>query len=340
MSGRLLGFFKKYWFLLGILAASALGLLLPQLAGRLNPRSLCSNGIVVVLFLITGLSLPTDAIWKGIRDVRLHLYLQLFIFALTPAYFLGSLFLLRGVLPATFNVGILALACLPTTVSSCVVFTQAAGGNAAGAMFSSTLANSLGVLVSPLLLSFLLRGAHYALPLSEVARILANLGLTILVPFAAGQGLRLLFARQFAARHRAALGVVSNSLILAIIFFAFGKSGRGELFHESAARLLLPFTYLALSHLLLVLGSYAGARLLGLSAGNRIAALFVAPQKTIAMGLPLLSSYFAGNPDLLAAAILPLLFYHPFQLLVAGVLRGSAWMDRVRAGTSAGGGAA
>jgi sodium/bile acid cotransporter 7 len=331
---------KKYWFLLGILVAGALGTLLPQLAAGLNPRSFSTNGIVVILFLITGLSLPTDAIWKGIRDVRLHLYLQLFIFVLTPAWFLGTLALLRGVLPQTFNVGILALACLPTTVSSCVVFTQSAGGNAVGAMFSSTMANGLGVLVSPLLLSFVLKGAHHALPSSEVARILLNLGLTMLVPFAAGQLIRLLFARQFASRHRAALGVVSNSLILVIIFFAFGKSAHGGLFHDSALDLLLPLAYLALSHLLLVLASVAGARLIGLGAGNRVAALFVAPQKTVAMGLPLLSAYFASSPDILAAAILPLLFYHAFQLLVAGLVRGSPFIARIRRRDPAAGGSA
>jgi sodium/bile acid cotransporter 7 len=336
----LLGLLKKYWFLLGILVAGTLGTLLPQAASLLNPRSLATNGIVVVLFVITGLSLPTDTIWKGIRDARLHLYLQLFIFVVTPAYFLGTLALLRGVLPETFNLGILALACLPTTVSSCIVFTQSAGGNAVGAMFSATLANSLGVLISPLLLSFVLKGAHRALPPSEVARILLNLGLTILIPFAVGQLIRLLFARGFASRRRAELGVVSNCLILVIIFFAFGKSARGGLFRDSALDLLLPLSYLALSHLLLMLASYAGARLLRLSAENRIAALFVAPQKTVAMGLPLLSAYFASSPDILAAAILPLLFYHAFQLLVAGVVRGSPLMARIRRGRPAAGGPA
>ncbi len=330
------GWLKKYWFLMGVVAAAALGLLFPGAAGSLNPRSLTTNGIVVVLFVITGLSLSTDTVWTGLRNVWLHLYLQLFIFVVTPAYFLGSLALLRGVMPGSLDVGILALACLPTTVSSCVVFTQSAGGNASGAMFNSTLANCLGVLVSPLLLSLLLKGGHHALPPSEIGGILVNLGLTILVPFAVGQGIRFLFARQFASRHRATLGIVSNSLILLIIFFAFGKSARGELFRDGAARLLLPLGYLALSHLLLILASYVGARLLGFSAENRIAVLFVAPQKTVAMGLPLLSAYFAASPDLLAAAILPLLFYHAFQLLVAGLLRGSTLMNRLRAAIAGG----
>jgi sodium/bile acid cotransporter 7 len=178
------------------------------------------------------------------------------------------------------------------------------------------------------------------LPASEVLRVLANLGLTILVPFVTGQAARLLFARRFASRHRAELGVLSNCLILGIIFFAFGKSAGSELFHESAARLLLPFTYVALSHLLLLAASYAGARLLGLNAGNRIAALFVAPQKTVAMGLPLLSAYFASTPDILAPVILPLLFYHAFQLLVAGLVMASPLMAGIRRGEPVAGGPA
>ena len=40
------------------------------------------------------------------------------------------------------------------------------------------------------------------------------------------------------------------------------------------------------------------------------------------MGVPLLGIYFARNPEMLGLAVLPILFYHPFQLLVAGVIRG------------------
>ena len=39
------------------------------------------------------------------------------------------------------------------------------------------------------------------------------------------------------------------------------------------------------------------------------------------MGVPLLSTYFAGREDLLGLAIIPLLFYHPFQILVAGIVK-------------------
>jgi predicted Na+-dependent transporter len=81
--------------------------------------------------------------------------------------------------------------------------------------------------------------------------------------------------------------------------------------------------YLAVSHLILVALSYFGAVLLRISHEDRVSVLYAAPQKTLAMGVPLLSLYFSGNLELLGVAILPLLFYHPFQLLTAGVIKGS-----------------
>ena len=57
-------------------------------------------------------------------------------------------------------------------------------------------------------------------------------------------------------------------------------------------------------------------------AGRGATAVFVAPQKTLAMGVPLLSTYFAAQPEVLGIAMIPLLFYHPWQLLTAGVAKG------------------
>ena len=80
--------------------------------------------------------------------------------------------------------------------------------------------------------------------------------------------------------------------------------------------------YLAVLHVaLLVLAGVLG-RAFGLNRGDWIAALFAAPQKTLGLGAPLITAYFADRPDLTAVAMLPLLFYHPLQLLVAGLVAG------------------
>ncbi|MBE3063944.1 MAG: bile acid:sodium symporter, partial [Spirochaetes bacterium] len=164
-------FLKRNWFLMGILAAIALGMLFPEVGVLLNPGSRTSTAIVIALFVITGLTLPAETIWRGMRNLRLHVYLQLFIFCIVPLYFLATVALTSNLIPASLRVGVFALACLPTTVSSCVVFTQAAGGNAVGALFNSTLANIAGIFLSPLLLSILLQNGLGALPKGETVRI-------------------------------------------------------------------------------------------------------------------------------------------------------------------------
>jgi predicted Na+-dependent transporter len=47
------------------------------------------------------------------------------------------------------------------------------------------------------------------------------------------------------------------------------------------------------------------------------------------MGAPLLSVYFASAPQLLGFALLPLIFYHMWQLMVAGFMKSLPLM-RVR----------
>lgn len=321
---------KRNWFLLGILAVIVLGLAFPDASSRLNPDSLTTTWIVVVLFLITGLTLPSETIWRDMSDYRLHLFIQLYIFLFTPAYFWLSSRLLGPLLPSYLRIGVLALGCLPTTVSSCIVFTQLAQGNVVAAIFNSTLANTAGIVLSPLLISFLLQSDAVSLPAGEALRLFRSLGLTIFLPFLAGQGARILFAKRFVDGRRAALAVISNGLILGIIFFAIASSARHELLRAKAYRLLLPFAYLAFSHILLIFLSYWGARRFGFDGPGLITVVFVATQKTAAMGIPLLSVYFASDRQTLAAAILPLIFYHAWQLLVAGLLKNSQVLRRIK----------
>jgi sodium/bile acid cotransporter 7 len=219
-------------------------------------------------------------------------------------------------------VGIFAVAVLPTTISSCIVFTQISGGNVMGTMFNSALANILGVILSPLLLSLLMRGCGDSLPAAEVLKILRNLSLQMLIPIACGQILRRFF-QNFATKQKKPLSVVSNIFILFILFFAFSKTAGNPNFVGNLRSLLGPFAYLAATHILLLFIAYAGARLFRFSRENTISVLYVAPQKTLAVGVPLISTYFAATPEALGIALLPLVFYHAWQLLVAGFVKSS-----------------
>ncbi|MQY62918.1 MAG: hypothetical protein GH143_01180, partial [Calditrichaeota bacterium] len=79
--------------------------------------------------------------------------------------------------------------------------------------------------------------------------------------------------------------------------------------------------YLALSFFILVFLAYGGAKLWNFPKEHIISVIYAAPQKTLAVGVPLLSTYFAHTPDILGIALLPLLFYHLWQLFISGIIK-------------------
>ena len=315
-----MNFIKRQWFIIGIFSALLLGFLASDFGIRLNTGSYFSNSLVVIIFIITGVKLPVSAIRSGMRDVRVHLYIQLFIFVLVPLYFYFTSMLFHNAFGPQVMIGIYALAALPCTISSCIVFTQSAGGNVVATMFNASFANIIGVIISPLLLSLMLRTSADIMPAGELFMVLRKLALMMLLPIAAGQLLRRWFA-EAAERYKNQLGIINNVLILLILFFAFSKSAGEPDFITNLRTLAGPYLYLALSFLILNLLATLGAKALGFSRENLISVMFTAPKKTLAMGVPLLSTYFAASPELLGMALLPLIFYHPWQLFISGIMQ-------------------
>ena len=311
---------KKNWFFLGLLGTLLSGILLPGFGKTLNPGGYTIKAIVFVLFLITGFILPSEQIKSGLRNYKLHVFLQFFIFGFIPLYFFLAARFFSGYLNGSLAIGFYALAVLPTTISTCVIFTQTTGGNSVGAIFNSAFSNVAGIFVSPLLLSLFLSGTGSALPLKEILPIVQSLVITMLLPLFLGQYLRRAHAA-LADRNRKRFSDGSSALILLIVFITISTTAANQGFLGMLSQLAMPFSFLAASHLFFILLLYQGSRFLKFSREDRICAVFVGPQKTIAMGVPLLSVFFSSRPDLLGLAVVPLLFYHPFQLFIAGIVR-------------------
>ena len=64
---------------------------------------------------------------------------------------------------------------------------------------------------------------------------------------------------------------------------------------------------------------YLAVRLARLNREDSIAAYFCSVKKTLAMGVPLAMLIFGARSDL-SLILLPIMFYHPFQLLTNGIL--------------------
>ena len=324
-------FLTKNWFLLGILIVLLLGTLLPEAGAQLGTILGGTKPLVVLLFLISGFTLPTEAIKEGMKNTRLHIYIQGFIFLFTPLFFFLTTLPFIGLISKEVLIGIYALSCLPTTVSSCIVFSQISGGNTVGAIFNASLANIAGIFISPLLLSILLQGAGHSIPAEEALRIVRNLGLTMLLPVTVGQGLRIV-TKNIASRMKGILKILSNVFILLIVLFSVSRTALDPAFVKNLSTMLLPFLYLALANIVLSFFAWKGAGLLEVEGEDRVTALFASSQKTMAVGVPLLSTYFASTPEILGIALLPLLFYHPWQLVVAGFIKNKFFPDPITNG--------
>src|SRR5207247_11368724 len=71
--------------------------------------------------------------------------------------------------------------------------------------------------------------------------------------------------------------------------------------------------------ILVMLITSSASRALGFTREDRIAAMFCGSKKTLASGVPMAKLIFGAHPGL-GLILLPIMIYHPLQLMVGGVL--------------------
>ncbi|MDF3065825.1 MAG: Sodium Bile acid symporter family protein [Polyangiaceae bacterium] len=310
---------KPDWFLTGMAIAVALAWVFPEpgaKGGSLRPEVINKAGVSLIFFL-HGLSLSLKALAAGTRKWRLHLLIQSSTFLLFPL--LGALLLLalgsRGT--AELRTGLFFLCALPSTVSSSVALTAAARGNVAAAVFNATLSSLLGVVLTPLWLGLVLGTAGQPLPFGAVV---LDLCLWLVLPLVVGQACRPLLGA-WAARHKPRINVADRLTILLLVYTSFCDSVQGGVWRSGAAPLAIS---VAASVLLLAVAlalTWSAGKLLGFERADRIAALFCGSKKTLASGVPMARLIFGAQPSL-AIVLLPIMIYHPLQLVVGGWLAG------------------
>jgi solute carrier family 10 (sodium/bile acid cotransporter), member 7 len=314
----MLGWFTRHWFLLGLGIVAALAFLFPEVGARggpLRPELTTKLGVALIFF-IQGLVIAPAALRLGALRWRLHIASQVFIFAAFPLAVILLDTIGGRLLPPDLRLGFLYLAILPTTISTCVVFTAAAGGNTTGALFNSALANILGVALTPMWAALLLRARGEAPPFGPM---LGEIVLLLLVPLLVGQVVRPLALRTWEPNARL-LGVLSSLIILYIIFAAFANSVATGAFRQTGLNATLLVGLIAVT--VFAAATLAAASLgrgLAFDAGDRLALLFCGPQKTLAAGAPMAQILFAGHPAI-GLILLPVIIYHAVQLLGGATL--------------------
>ena len=310
-------------FLLALVAAVILAFIFPQggaRGGLINPDYINNGGIALILFF-QGLSLAFEQVRSGVGNWRLHLIIQAFTFLVFPLVGLLLDWMVPGIWasePQAIRDGFLYLCVLPSTISSSVVFTAIAKGNTAGALFNAAISNILGVILTPFLVHLLMKTAGQAAA-TGFGPLLLKILLLTLVPFSIGMILRP-FVRARADASKQWFTRISNGVIVFIVYSAFCDSVKEDVWHRHGASVtLLTGLYVIALFVGISLLVYWTCRALKLGRGDMIAAYFCSVKKTLAMGVPLAVLIFGRSAEL-SLILLPVMLYHPLQLLVNGVL--------------------
>ena len=285
--------------------------------GWLHPEVLTKAGVALIFFL-HGVALPFASLKAGALNWRLHLLVQLCTFLFFPLLGLLVMTLAGDLMAPGLKLGFFYLCALPSTVSSSVAMTAAAKGHVAGAVFNATLSSLLGVVLTPLWIGVVLKATGEPLPLGPV---ILDLVRWLVLPLLVGQLCRP-WLGAFVHRHKAGINIADRATILLLVYTSFCDSFKQGVWTGNGAVILL--VVLAGTGGILAVALFGTSRLARawhFERGDRIAAIFCGSKKTLASGVPMAKLIFGASPALgLGLILLPIMVYHPLQLVVAGFL--------------------
>lgn len=306
------------WFLCGMLLAVVLAWLFPHFGatGGAMHAGLVTNIGVFVVFFLHGINLSSEQIRHGLKNWRLHIMVQAFTFVVFPLLWLASDKAFGAFIPATLMLGFLYLAALPSTISSSVALTGSAGGNVPAAILNASLSSVLGIFITPFLCALVVGEGSGGIDLGETLLDLCGM---LLLPLVLGQLLRPLFGKFF-GRHKRYTNLIDKAVILLLVYAAFCNSMVSGLWQQQGLSVLaIAFGGSAVLLALILLLTTRTAKALDFNHADKVAAVFCASKKSLAAGAPMAALIFGSNPGL-GLILLPIMIYHPLQLIVCSIM--------------------
>lgn len=308
---------KRYWFLIALMAVFALTLAdgsnsLSSIGRWLKNR----NGpdiVVVLIFIASGALLEIEQIKSGLKDVIGTIAALVVIFVIAP---LTAMAFAQLPLETPVIIGIFLVAVMPTTLSSGVVMTGAAGGNTAHALFITILANALAVFIVPVALSMLLSliGGSATVTIDRW-HMMVKLCSIVLLPLCGGMIVKY-FADSFCTRFAPRMQVFNQCLILIIVWMGLSQARQAII---DGGNLIGEIILLAcLFHGVLLVAAGGIAYIFGIGRGRRESLIFMGAQKTLPLSIILQVALFPQYGQALVYCVV----HHIVHLMMDGYLVG------------------
>ena len=305
-------------FLLAMLCAVVLAFVAPHLGtpdGPLHMGLVTTLGIAFVFFL-HGANLSPEALKAGATNWRIHVAVQATTFIVFPLIGFTIFFGLRPVLSEEVRLGVFFLCALSSTISSSVAMTSLARGNVPAAVFDASLSGIMGMVITPMLIAVVRAVSGQSFPILPA---IADVAMTLLLPFAAGQIARPLIARWLAAR-KPIINRLDRGVIILIVYSAFCESTASGLWWSYSPWVIAQIAVIAGALLALILWLTTRlSRAWGFSLADEVTTVFCGSKKSLANGAPIAKILFAGDPAM-GMIMLPIILYHQLQLIVCSML--------------------
>ncbi len=302
-------------FTTGILISLGLGIVIPCHGSGAAFFDWLTNAAIVLLFFLYGVKLSRKSVVEGLLNWRL----QSMVFAFTFVFFPVVIPLLRPLLEpmvgAALFMGLVYVACLPSTVQSSIAFTSVAGGNVPAAVCSASVSSLLGVFLTPFLVSLLFAtdGTGAQVGLDTVLKICYQ----ILLPFIAGQ-LSQPLLRKWVLGHKTLIGWNDKTTIWLVVYTAFSNATSGGYWDKLQATQLGGLVIACIIILCITFAAtWYSSRLLGFNREDCITIVFCGSKKSLAVGAPMMLAIFGTLDNNL---LLPLMVFHQVQLMLCAHL--------------------
>ncbi len=300
-------------FILSLFIAICLAYFFPTALSDLPVGIITDVGIALIFFFY-GLKLAPAELKLGFLNYKAHVLIQLSTFLLFPLLTMLFIPFFEAGTSSELWLSIFFLGVLPSTVSSSVVMVAIARGNLPTAIFNASISGLIGILITPLWLSFFMANSGEF----DFTAILYKLCLQIVLPLVLGLLLQR-FLGEFARKHNTKLGYFDKAVIVLIVYTSFSNSFNSGLFESIMIVDLLKILGIVI---ILFFGMYliigAICKWLNFDIRDTITAKFCGTKKSLVHGSVMVKIIF-GTSATVGIFLLPIMLYHILQLLIVTI---------------------
>lgn len=305
-------------FIMAIISMILLAYLIPGIGakGSLIELKTVSRYAIMLLFFFYGLRLSPEKLINDLKNWKLHFTIQLLTFVFIPFVVLLFYPFFKNGEYYQMWLAVFFLAALPSTVSSSVVMVSIAKGNIPGAIFNASISGVIGIIITPLWMSFFLKSSNSNF---EFTKTLTDLVIQILIPVIVGLLLHRFWGK-WALKYKTQLSLFDKCVILTIVYNSFGESFSNGIFSSIPNWTLFVLSGAVIALFFVVFGfSNRISRIIGFTREEQITVAFCGSKKSLVHGSVMASVLFDGSASA-SLFLVPIMIYHAFQLFYISIV--------------------